>query len=46
LALFPDDATGADDLVAVADVAMYGVKASRKAKLPQGARERAASARS
>jgi len=38
------DATLADDLVAVADVAMYGVKASRKAKLPQQVRERAESA--
>lgn len=44
LALFPDDAVDPDELVAIADVAMYGVKASRKAKLPPDARQRAASA--
>ncbi len=45
LALYPDDAADSDDLVNVADASMYGVKASRKAKLPEGARDRAASGR-
>ncbi len=34
LALYPDDAAAIDELVGVADKAMYRVKASRKAKLP------------
>lgn len=38
LALFPDDATSGDDLVNVADMAMYKVKAARAAKLPKGRR--------
>ena len=42
LALYPDDARTGDDLLHVADVGMYTVKASRKAKLPAEARERAA----
>ncbi len=41
LALYPDDATTADGLVNVADVSMYNVKASRKAKLPKSAKQRA-----
>ena len=43
LALYPEDADNADDLVNVADKSMYGVKAARKAKLPDEARERAES---
>ena len=43
LAIYPDDAVTADDLVNVADKSMYGVKAARKAKLPDDARERAKS---
>ncbi len=43
LALYPDDAADADDLVNVADKSMYAVKAARKAKLPDEARERARS---
>ena len=43
LALYPEDATNADDLVNVADKSMYAVKASRKAKLPAEARDRAES---
>ncbi len=34
LAVFPEDAHDVDEIVNVADVAMYGVKAARKAKLP------------
>lgn len=45
LALYPDDAANADDLVNVADKSMYAVKASRKAKLPDEARDRAESGR-
>lgn len=45
LALYPDDAASADDLVNHADRGMYSVKASRKAKLPAEAQERAASGR-
>ena len=45
LALYPDDAMTADDLVNHADRGMYSVKASRKAKLPAEAQERAASGR-
>lgn len=45
LALYPDDAVDSDDLVNVADASMYSVKAARKAKLPDGARARAASGR-
>lgn len=43
LALYPEDATDSDDLVNVADKSMYAVKASRKAKLPGDARDRAES---
>ena len=45
LALYPEDASCADDLVNVADKSMYAVKASRKAKLPDEARDRAESGR-
>ncbi len=38
LALYPEDAATADDLLNVADVGMYAVKASRKAKLPRSIR--------
>lgn len=41
LAMFPDDARAADDLLNVADVAMYRVKAGRRAQLPAEARQRA-----
>ena len=34
LAVFPEDADNADDLVNTADRGMYGVKAARRAKLP------------
>ena len=43
LALYPEDASNSDDLVNVADKSMYAVKASRKAKLPGDARQRAES---
>lgn len=35
LAMFPDDARNPDDLLNVADLGMYRVKAARKAKLPE-----------
>ncbi len=34
LAMYPEDGESPDDLLALADVGMYGVKASRRAKLP------------
>ncbi len=41
VALYPDDARSSDDLVTVADAAMYQVKLSRKAQLPAALRSQA-----
>ena len=41
VALYPDDARSSDDLVAVADTAMYQVKQARKSQLPAALRSQA-----